>query len=151
MRFPAVLELHGRTATGFEVPPEVVGALGGGGRPAVRVTLHRPGRPPHTWRSSAASMGGRHLVGVSAAERTAAGVTAGDVLDVELELDTAPREVEVPPDLRSALDADPAVAAAFASLSYSLQRRHVLAVEGARTEATRARRVEGVLTTLRQA
>jgi uncharacterized protein YdeI (YjbR/CyaY-like superfamily) len=80
--------------------------------------------------------------------RAAAGVAAGDELDVDLELDTAPREVDVPADLQQALDADPGAAAAFAALSCSGRRRHVLAVDGARTGATRARRVAGVVQAL---
>ena len=81
--------------------------------------------------------------------RTTAGVAAGDELDMELILDTAPREVDVPADLRAALDADPPAAAAFAALSYSKQRAHVLSVDGAKTAETRARRVEKVLAALR--
>jgi len=142
--FTAVLELARTTATGIEVPPEVVTELGGSRRPAVTVTFRG-----HSYRSTVASMGGRFLVPVSAEVRAAAGVAAGDVLDVTLELDDAPRSVEVPADLTEALAADPAARAAFAALSYSLQRRHVLAVEGAKAAATRERRVAKVLAELR--
>jgi len=142
--FTAVLELARTTATGIEVPPEVVTALGGSRRPAVTVTLRG-----HRYRSTVATMGGRFLVPVSAEVRAAAGVAAGDVLEVTLELDDAPRAVEVPADLAGVLAGDPAAQAAFAALSYSLQRRHVLAVEGARTAATRERRVAKVLAELR--
>lgn len=136
MRFRTTLELHGKTATGFEVPDDVVAALDAGKRPAVRVTVNA-----HTWRSTVAVMGGRNLVGVSAENRAAAGVSAGDVIDVELVLDTEKREVEVPADLASALAANPHAAAAFAALSYSNKSRHVLSVEGAKTDETRARRI----------
>ena len=57
----------------------------------------------HTYRSTVAVMGGRYLVGVSAENRAAAGVAAGDILDVSLEIDTEVRELEVPADLASAL------------------------------------------------
>jgi hypothetical protein len=139
-----VLELARTTATGIEVPPEVVAALGGSRRPAVTVTLRG-----HRYRSTVASMGGRFLVPVSAEVRAAAGVAAGDVVEVTLELDDAPRAVEVPADLAEVLAGDPAAQAAFAALSYSHQRRHVLAVEGAKAAATRERRVAKVLAELR--
>jgi hypothetical protein len=137
--FTATVELHGRTATGFEVPAEVLDALGGGRRPAVTVTLRE-----HTYRTTVGVMGGRALVPVSAQERAAAGVAAGDVLEVRLELDTAPRTVEVPDDLARALDAA-GLRAAFDALSPSQRKAHVTAVEGAKAEATRARRVEKVV------
>jgi uncharacterized protein YdeI (YjbR/CyaY-like superfamily) len=85
------------------------------------------------------------LVGVSAEVRAAAGVAAGDQLEVDLVLDDEPRVVTVPDDLAAALAAEPGAADAFAALSYSLQRRHVLAVEGARAAQTRARRVAAVV------
>jgi hypothetical protein len=143
MRFSTTVELGGRAATGMEVPVEVVTALGSGKKPAVRVTVNG-----HTYRSTVATMGGRFLLPLGAGNRTAAGVAAGDPVEVELELDTAPRTVEVPVDLAAALDAGPAARERFAALPYSLQRRHVLAVQGARTDATRGRRVAGVLATL---
>jgi hypothetical protein len=143
-RFSTTVELGGRTATGFEVPPEVVDALGAGKRPAVTVTVGG-----HTYRSTVAVMGGRYMLPLSAENRTAAGLSAGDAADVELELDTAPRVVEVPADLAAALDAEPAARAAFDALNYSNQRRHTLSVEGAKTDATRTRRVAKVVETLR--
>ena len=136
MKFRTSLELHGKTATGIEVPDDIVAALDAGKRPAVRVTVNG-----HTWRSTVAVMGGRNLVGVSAENRAAAGVSAGDVIDVELVLDTETREVEVPADLEAALTANPDAAAAFAALSYSNKSRHVLSIEGAKTDETRARRI----------
>jgi hypothetical protein len=144
MRFSTTVELHGKTATGMEVPPEVVESLGGGKKPAVSVTVGG-----HTYRSSIASMGGRFLIPLSAERRSAAGVTAGDRVDVDVELDTRPREVEVPAALATALDAEPASRARFEALSYSNQLRHALAVEGAKTDATRERRVVTVLEQLR--
>jgi len=143
MRFPATLLASGKTATGIEVPPHVVEELGGGKRAKVAVTLHG-----YTYRTSIAVMGGRYLIPVSAEVRSAAGVAAGDELDVEVVLDDAPREVDVPADLAAALAEQPAAAAAFAALSYSHQRRHVLAVEGAKTGPTRARRVAAAVAAL---
>jgi hypothetical protein len=139
-RFRATLQLHGRTATGIAVPPEVVESLGGGRRPPVRVTLHTADGP-YTYRSTVAPMGGENLVGVSAEHRSAAGVSAGDELDVELEHDTEPRVVEVPEDLTTALEADAEARRFFEGLSYSHQRAYTTWVEDAKKPETRARRV----------
>ncbi len=143
MRFSTTVELGGKTATGMEVPAEVVTALGAGKKPPVQVTVNG-----HTYRSTVATMGGRFLLPLSAENRTAAGVAAGDAVEVDVELDTAPRTVEVPADLSAALDADPQVRGRFDALSYSQQRQHVLAVEAAKADATRARRVAGVVAAL---
>jgi len=136
MRFTTTLLQNGKTATGFEVPEDVVTALGSGKRPAVKVTVNG-----HTWRSTVAVMGGRILLGVSAENRAAAGVVAGDVIDVDVELDTEKREVEVPSDLAAALTQNPTARAAFEALSYSNKSRYVLAVNGAKAADTRARRI----------
>jgi hypothetical protein len=144
MRFRATLQQSGRTATGIQVPPEVVDALGGGKRPAVTVTINN-----HSYRSTVATMGGVFMVGVSAANREAAGVEAGDELDVDLELDVAPREVTVPPDFAAALDADAAAKAFFDGLSYSQKQWFVLGIEEAKTAATRERRIGKAIERLR--
>ncbi|MCO1656788.1 YdeI/OmpD-associated family protein [Pseudonocardia humida] len=139
MRFRTTVELSRKTATGIEVPDAVVTGLGGK-RVPVRVTIN--GR---TYRSTVAVMGGRYLLPVSAEVRAAAGVAAGDEIEVEVEVDTEPRVVEVPADLAAALAEVPAAQAAFAALSYSNQRRHVLSVEGAKAADTRARRIAKVV------
>ncbi|HEX6475423.1 MAG TPA: YdeI/OmpD-associated family protein [Candidatus Limnocylindria bacterium] len=136
MRFRATLETEGKTATGINVPAEVVEALGAGKRPRVKVTING-----HTYRSSVAVLGGRYMLGVSAENRAAAGVQGGDSIDVELELDTAPREVTVPPDFAAALTATPAAKATFDGLSYSNKSWHVLQIEGAKSDETRQRRI----------
>jgi bifunctional DNA-binding transcriptional regulator/antitoxin component of YhaV-PrlF toxin-antitoxin module len=143
MKFRTELELGGRTATGLVVPEEVVAELGGSRRPAVLVTLNG-----HRYRSTIARMGGRFMLPVSAEVRAASGVAAGDVVDVDVELDTEPRVVEVPADLAAALAGVPAAQAAFGALSYSHQRAHVLAVEGAKAAATREKRIAKVVEAL---
>jgi uncharacterized protein YdeI (YjbR/CyaY-like superfamily) len=95
-------------------------------------------------------MGGEYWVGVSALHRAGAGVAGGDEIDVDIELDTAPREVEVPPDLAAALDAEPAARATFDALSNSNKGYHVLQVEGAKTPETRQRRIEKAVSVLRE-
>ncbi|MFB9838588.1 YdeI/OmpD-associated family protein [Actinoallomurus acaciae] len=129
---------------GLEVPPEVVEALGGGRRPAVTITLNG-----HTWKSRVAIMRGRHLLGLSTANRQAAGVVTGEEVVVEVELDTEPRVVAEPADLTAALDADPVARAAYDRLSFSRKRQHVLAIDGAKRPETRERRIEKVLAALR--
>jgi hypothetical protein len=131
---------------GLEVPAEVVEAIGGGARPPVTITVNG-----HTWRSRIAIMRGRHLIGFSKANRAAAGVDTGDPVEVEVELDTEPRVIEVPADLARALDADPGARTAFENLSPGNRRRHALAVEGAKKPETRARRIGKVLEELRSA
>ncbi|MCX5205471.1 YdeI/OmpD-associated family protein [Streptomyces sp. NBC_00237] len=129
---------------GLEVPPQVVEALGGGARPPVTITVNG-----HSWRSRVAVLRGRHLLGLSNANRQAAGVATGDEVEVELELDTAPRVVVEPADFGQALDADPAARAAYDALSDSRKREHVRSVESAKKPETRLRRIEKALTTLR--
>ena len=144
MEFRGELERTGGTTTGFQVPDEVVAALGGGGRPKVVVRLNGL-----EFRSSIARMGGSHWLGVSAERRAAAGVEGGQVYDVEVELDSAPRTVEVPADLASALAAEPAAKAFWDAMAPSNQRWHADQLTSARTGETRARRLAKSLDLLR--
>jgi len=135
-RFHGKLLQTGKTACGFKVPNEVVESLGTSRKPAVSVTILG-----HTYRSSIAFMGGVFMLGMSTENRAAAQVDAGDEVDVDLELDTAPRLVNVPPDFQKAIDKDARAKKFFESLSYSNKLRHVLSVEGAKTDETRQRRI----------
>ncbi|HVF75272.1 MAG TPA: YdeI/OmpD-associated family protein [Acidimicrobiales bacterium] len=135
--FRAVIESHGKSATGIEVPAAVVEALGQSKRPKVQATVNG-----YTYRSSVGSMGGRFLLGVSAEVRAKAGVAAGHEVDVSLELDTDVREVAVPDDFAAALAAEPTAQAFFAGLSYSQQRWFVEGIESAKKPETRQRRIE---------
>ena len=145
MRFRTTIVQSGRTTTGIEVPEEVMEALGSGKRPAVRVTING-----YSYRSSVASLGGKSMVSLSAEHRAQARVAGGDEVEVDLELDTAPREVTVPDDLAAALDAEPAARATFDRLSYSNKSWHVLQVTGAKTEETRRRRITRSVENLRR-
>ena len=145
MRFRSTVELGGKTATGIPVPAEVVEGLGAGKRPAVRVTIG-----PHTYRSTVAPYGGGFFLPLNAENRTAAGVSAGDEVDVDVELDTEPRHVDVPLDLAAALDRDPVARRHFDGLSYSNKRRYVLSIEEAKTPETRARRIAKAVGRLRE-
>jgi Bacteriocin-protection, YdeI or OmpD-Associated/Domain of unknown function (DUF1905) len=145
VRFRTTIEQGGKTATGIQVPEEVVQALGSGRRPAVTVTING-----YTYRSTVAVLGGRYMVGVSAEHRAGAGVAGGDEVDVDIDLDTAPREITVPADLAAALDAEPEAWRTFDGLSYSNKSWHVLQVEGAKTDETRQRRIAKSVDTLKQ-
>jgi hypothetical protein len=145
MRFRATIQSSGKTAAGFQVPDEVVAGLGAGKRPPVRVTIGE-----HTYRSTVAVMGGVFMVGVSAENRASAGVAAGDEVDIDIELDTDPREVTLPSDFAAALDRDPKARPFFDGLSYSLKRWHVLSIEGAKSAETRQRRIAKSVGMLRE-
>lgn len=121
---------------GLEVPPEVVEALGGGTRPRVRVTLNG-----HSWSTRIAIMRGRDLIGLSKANRAAAGVAVGDQVEVDLILEAEPVAPEVPADLASALDGDPAAREAYQRLTVSQQRQQVRVIEAAKKPETRAARI----------
>ncbi len=143
MEFTTELLATGGTTTGFVVPDAVLEGLDGGRRPKVAATVNG-----HTWRTSIAAMGGRFLLGASAAVREAAGIAAGGTYTVTVALDTAARTVEVPEDLAAALAAEPAAAAAWERLSYSHQRQHAEAVAAAKKPETRERRVASTIATL---
>jgi hypothetical protein len=145
MRFHTTILQAGKTATGIRVPDEIVAALGKSRRPAVRVTING-----FTYRSTIAVMGGDYMVGVNADNRAGAGVQGGDEVDVDIELDTAPREITVPADLAAALDAEPAAKRTFDALSYSNKSWHTLQVEGAKTDETRSRRIARSVEILRE-
>jgi Bacteriocin-protection, YdeI or OmpD-Associated/Domain of unknown function (DUF1905) len=136
MKFRATVELGGKTATGIEVPEDVVAALGSGNRPPVTVTVGG-----HTYRTTVARMGGRFLVPLSAENRTAAGVAAGDQVDVVIESDTGPREVTVPDDLAAALTQDETARSNFDGLSYTHRKEWVRWIEEAKKAETRATRL----------
>jgi hypothetical protein len=138
------LERTGANTAGFRIADEVVEELGGGRRPKVVVTVG-----PHTWRSSIANMGGEFWLGVSKENREAAGVAAGETLDLEVELDTAARTVDVPDDLAAELDRDPAARTAWAGWSFTRQKEAARQLTEARKPETRERRLLKVLAELR--
>jgi len=145
MRFRTKMLTAGKTALGFEIPPEVIEGLGAGKRPPVLVTING-----YTYRNTVAVYGGVYMIGVSAENRAQAKVKGGDEADVDLELDTAPREVDVPPELQAALDADPAAKATFEKLSYSNKSWHALQVTTTNNPETRARRIDKNVAALRE-
>ena len=144
MKFRTTIEQSGKTATGIRIPDDIVEALGSGRRPPVKVTING-----FTYRSTVAVMGGVYMVGVSAGNRAGARVAGGDEVEVQIELDTEPREVSLPDDLAAALDAEPKARETFDRLSNSNKGWHVLQVTGARTDETRQRRIGKSVETLK--
>jgi hypothetical protein len=130
---------------GLEIPEEAVQSLGGGKRPPVKITLNG-----HSWRSRVAIMRGRYLLGLSNANREAAGVATGDQVEVQVELDEEPRVPLEPADFGRALDADPAARAAYDRLADTRKREHIRSIESAKRPETRARRIATALETLRR-
>jgi len=118
--------------------------LRAGKKPAVVVTING-----HTYRSTVATVDGRPMIGVSAENRSAAGIEGGAEIEVGLEHDTAPRTVEVPADFAVALAPHPEARAFFDGLNYSERRWFVLGIEDAKTPETRQRRIDKAVERLR--
>lgn len=131
--------------TGIEVPAEVIEGFGAGRKPPVVVNVNG-----YEYRSTVAVMGGRFMIPFSSDKRAATGIAGGDAIVVDLEVDTAPRTVEVPDDLAAALDAGGA-RVAFDALPTSARKAHVTSVESAKAAETRQRRVDGIVAKLRGA
>ena len=144
MRFRAAIDSNGKTATGIEVPEDVVAALGSSKRPPVTVTVGG-----HSYRTTVARMGGRYLVPLSADNRNSAGVTAGDQVEVDIEPDTEPRDVAVPADLAAALAADEQASAFFGSLSFTHRKEWARWIEEAKKPETRLARLTTTTESLR--
>ena len=128
--------------TGIEVPADNLAALGAGKRPPVVVSVGG-----YTYRSTVGVMSGRSLISLPKAHREAAGIAGGDAVTVTLQLEEGTRPVEVPPQLRSALDRH-GLSERFAALSYSRRKELARQVADAKTDPTRVRRIEKVLQAL---
>jgi hypothetical protein len=136
VKFNSIVELGGKTATGIEVPEDVIEALGAGKRPAVTVSIG-----PHTYRTTVAPMAGTYYIPLSRENREAAGVKAEDDVEVEIGLDTEPRVMEAPDDLAQALSINERAEEFFDSLAYSHRRAYVDWITGAKKPETRERRI----------
>jgi hypothetical protein len=142
-RFTVQLERVGATATMFKVPFDLTEAFDRA-RPPVAVTIRR-----HTWRTTPGVYGGVGHIVVNRAVKAATGVDAPERVRVTMELDTAPRRVVVPADLRAALAGDAEAKQAFAKMSYSHRREYVDWVEEAKRPETRARRIAATVERVR--
>jgi hypothetical protein len=140
--FTTRLRLSGKTH-GIPVPDDVVASLGAGKRVPVVVTIG-----DYTYRNTVAPYRGEYMISFSAANFQASGLTGDEDVEVTLEVDSAPRVVEVPSDFADALAADAAARTTFDKLSYSAQSRFTLDIAGAKTPETRQRRIDKAITTL---
>lgn len=145
IKFKTTLLLAKKTATGVEVPEAVIEKFATGKRPPVKVTING-----YTYPNTIAVMNGIYMLSVSADVREKAGVKSGDKIEVQLELDTQPREVEIPADLQKALSSNTAAKKFFETLSSSNKKRFTIPIEQAKTDETRTRRVEKAISELAQ-
>jgi Bacteriocin-protection, YdeI or OmpD-Associated/Domain of unknown function (DUF1905) len=143
-RFTVELERADKTAAMFRVPFDLEDVFGRA-RPPVKVTIRG-----HTWRTTPGVYGGAGYIGLNRSVRDATGVDAGDRVGVTMELDTEPRTVRVPADLRAALAAQPEAKKAFSALSFTHRREYVEWVEEAKRPETRARRIAGTVERVRE-
>jgi hypothetical protein len=139
-KFTTIVKTAGKTAAGIVVPPEIVEALGSGRNPKVIVSVNG-----YTFRGTVQVSSGQFMLSFSADKREASGVNGGDQVEVTLELDTEPRTVEVPEDLRAALSAKAGAMEAFEAVAYSRRKEFVRQVNEAKSKETRERRIAGIV------
>ena len=138
--FTAEIELFGKTATGFMVPPDVVEALGKGKRPPVVIELSG-----YSYRTTIAPYGDDFFVPLNRKNREASGLTAGDTVEIGISFDAEPRTIDPPDDLAAALSTRPEAETYFDRLSYSHRREYVEWIEEAKKQETRERRIAKAL------
>lgn len=127
----------------LHIPDSVLAELGSNRRAPLKVTING-----HTYRSTSTAVNGECRVVFPQAERDAAGVGAGDAVEVTLELEVGHREVELPSELEDAL-VTASLRDVFEALTYSKRREFARQVAEAKAAETRAKRVEKVLATIR--
>jgi hypothetical protein len=144
LRFTTTLEPRGPAAA-VVLDDGQVNAIGEGKkRFPVRATING-----YSWRTSVTPMRGENLLGLSKEVRKGAGVEAGDTIEVLIELDEEPREVEVPDALAKALAGDDTARAAYEGMSFTHRKEYARWIEDARREETREKRVAQALEMLR--
>lgn len=143
-QFSARLERAGKTSARLPVPVDLK-ELYGRARPPLKVTIRG-----HTWRTTPGVYGGVAYIGLNKDVRAAAGVDAGDRVDVTVELDTEPRTVDIPDDLSVALARDPDARTAFETLSFTHRREYVEWIEDAKRPETRVRRIAETVAGVRE-
>jgi antitoxin component of MazEF toxin-antitoxin module len=145
MKFQTTIRQSDGSATGIEIPEDVMVALGAGKKPPIKLSVSG-----YAYRSTVATVDGKSMVGFSAAHRSASGLNGGDAVEVDIEVDNEPRTVEVPADLAAALAAEPRARETFDKLSNSMKGYHVSQVVDAKTPETRQRRIEKSISVLRE-
>ncbi len=145
MKFHTTIKQNEKTATGIQIPNEVIEGLGAGKKPPVKLTVNG-----YSYRSTVATVDGTFMVGFNADHRAASGMRGGDEIDVEIEVDREPRTVDIPADLAAAFEAEPKASETFDKLSNSMKGYHVAQVTGAKTDDTRRGRIEKSIAVLRE-
>lgn len=137
--FETKLEKHeNMDATGITIPFDVEQVFGAKRVPVI-VSINGAEH-----RSTIVKMGGKYMVGIPKIFREAAKIKAGDLIKVTLEKDVEKRTVEIPKDLSNALKEND-LTDVFSKMSYTHQKEHVRAVEDAKKEETRNRRIENTV------
>ncbi|MGI6344414.1 MAG: YdeI/OmpD-associated family protein [Bacillota bacterium] len=146
LEFDAVIQSAGQTGGAYVLFPFDVYELFGT-RGQVKIRCEFDGVP---YRGSIANMGAGPCIGLLKSIRAQIGKGVGDTVHVRLWKDDEPRVVEVPADLRQALDDSPAAAEHFGKLSYTNKREYVQWITGAKRAATRTSRIEKAIALLEQ-
>jgi len=132
----AIQKAEEKDAMGILVPEAIIEKLASGKKPKVSVTLKS-----YTYRSTVFFMAGKYMLPLAKEHRAKAGISDGEKVEVTLELDNAPREVEIPKDLAAALK-KAGLTKDFAALAYTHRKEHVRSIEEAKALETRQRRIE---------
>jgi len=144
MKFKTKIVQSGNN-TGINVPEKIIESLGSGKKPPVVITLKK-----YTYRSSVAVMNGLYMISLSAEHRKNANVSGGEEVEINIELDTEPRTVELPLDFQESLDKNKEAKNAFTKLPPSRKKAIVLSITGAKTEETKIKRIEKAIISLIQ-
>lgn len=129
----------------IEIPDTNLHEINGTRRAPLKITINN-----HTYQSTATGVDGKCMVVFPQRERDAAHVQAGDTITVTLELDSGYRNVDLSPELVTALNKS-GLQETFAALTYSPRREHARSVADAKTDATRDRRIDTIINSLRNA
>lgn len=133
---------HGNHAS-IEIPDESLAEINGNKRAPLKITING-----YTYQSTATGVDGKCMVVFPMRDREASGATAGDRITVTLELDDGYRQVEVPDVLRKALKVN-GLSEVFQNLTYSKRKEFARQVDDAKTDETRLRRIENIITTIK--
>lgn len=142
MQFTTIVEPN-EPMRGLEVPPAVIEKLGNGKRPRITVSING-----HSWTTRIAIMRGRNLIGLSNANRAAAGLGVGQDVDVDISLASEPQTLEVPSDVVAALDGSPGARQRFDLLTISQRTQHIRLIGQAKSAETRSRRIQQLVQSL---
>jgi hypothetical protein len=141
--FTARIQNAGGGGAFVEVPFDVERAFGSK-RPKITALIEEV-----PYRGTLTRMGGRrHMLIILKSIRERIGKTFGDTVRISVALDTKPRIVRVPADLRKELSANAKAKAFFGQLSHTHRKEYVTWVEAARRPETRARRIKKTITML---